>query len=207
MLAPGFPVLPSVPQEGNDKDSAPQLPVPLCWELALGAHRAGSCVVKRLLNKNIQSESMARLNLAPDSAAELSSGWQAASPQRCSALLPCKDHSFPFACLWSRARPAWISSSHSAVVQDCVRFYLCSPPGEVSLIKHSLSSAGKAVFIGKSLLPWAVGPELGSSAGCRGDGQPFHWPESLPFLDVVVWEECVCGGTSCWVFWVWIEDT
>lgn len=82
MLAPGFSVLPSVPQEGNDKDSAPQLPVPLCWELALGAHRAGSCVVKRLLNKNIQSESMARLNLAPDSAAELSSGWQAASPQR-----------------------------------------------------------------------------------------------------------------------------
>lgn len=61
MLAPGFPVLPSVPQEGNDKVSAPQLPVPLCWEMAVGAHRAGSCVVKRQLNKNIQSEAMARL--------------------------------------------------------------------------------------------------------------------------------------------------
>lgn len=32
MLAPGFPVLPSVPEEGNDKVSAPQLPVPLCWD-------------------------------------------------------------------------------------------------------------------------------------------------------------------------------
>lgn len=61
MLASGFPALPSVPQEGNDKVSAPQLPVPLCWEPAWGAHRAGSCVVKRLLNEKVQSESMARL--------------------------------------------------------------------------------------------------------------------------------------------------
>lgn len=79
-----------------------------------------------------------------------------------------------------------------------VRFYLCSPPGEMSLIKHSLSSAGKAVFIGKSLLLWPVGSELGSSAGCRGDGQPFHWPGSLLYLDVVVWEECgYTGGKTC----------
>lgn len=108
----------------------------------------------------------------------------------------------------NRARPAWISSSHSGAVQDCVGFYLCSPPGEMSLIKHSLSSAGSAVFIGKSLLPWPAGTELGSSAGYRGDGQPFPWLESLPLWDVVVWEECGCRGGKpaqgrC--LWRWLQ--
>lgn len=82
-------------------------------------------------------------------------------------------------------------------LQDCIRFYLCHL-GEMSLIKHSLSSAGRAVFIGKGLLPWPVGTELGSSAGCRGDGQPFCWPEPRPFLVVVVWEECgYTDGKTC----------
>lgn len=77
-----------------------------------------------------------------------------------------------------------------------------------SLIKHSLSSAGSAVFIGKSLLPWPAGTELGSSAGYRGDGQPFPWLESLPLWDVVVWEERGCTGGKpaqgrC--LWRWLQ--
>lgn len=86
-----------------------------------------------------------------------------------------------------------------------VRFYLCSSSGVMSLIKHSLSTPGKAVFIGKSLLPWPVGPELGSSAGCRGDGQPFHWPGSLLYLDVVVWEECGYTGGKTYTRSVFVE--
>ena len=77
------------------------------------------------------------------------------------------------------ARPAWISS-YSAAVQDSVGFHLCSPLKVMSLIKHTLSSAGRAVFLGKSLVSQPAGAELGSSAGCGAEGQPFPCLRSLP---------------------------
>lgn len=71
----------------------------------------------------------------------------------------------------------------------------------MSLIKHSLSSAGRAVFIGKSLLLRPVGTDLGRWAA-------LHWLESLPFLDVVVWEECgYTGGKPAQgqCLWRWLQ--
>lgn len=155
-----------------------QHPLPLCWEPALGAHRAGSCMVKRLLIKNIQSDSMARLKLCSwfYSRAE---EWLAGciSPEMlCLASLQGSQFS---SCLFMEQTER-ISSSHSAVVQDCVRFYWCSPPGEMSLIKHSEQYWQSCLYWEQPVNPVQLAQSWGAQQGAGEVGSPFvdwsHFP-------------------------------
>lgn len=110
-------------------------------------------------------------------------------------------------CGTNKARPAWISSSHNAVVQDCVRFYLCSPPGEMSLIKHS-EQCWQSCLYWKEPVTLASWHRAGELSSVQGRWAALCWPESLPFLGVVVWEECGCTGgkpAQGQCLWRWLQ--
>lgn len=50
---------------------------------------------------------------------------------------------------------------------------------EMNLIKRIPNISGRAVFVWTILVSMQAGTELGSSAGCRGEGQAFAWLGSL----------------------------